>query len=239
MTDETVNTLSASVTDRPFARALRNAVSDVKGLAGLILALAGVIAAYVALRDAIALPPPWPIVGSLVPILLFLLFYVYPEWHDSIVQRRLKELGIHGRLKDPGYFRLIPYQEHDSSNYLRPDAADAELTRWITSASSPVLYLSGQSGVGKSSLLNAAVTPALRKANPPWIVITTRPQDDALAEITKGLIAPDAIWQRPPRDPENLSDLLDRATEYLYNQDKRLLLVIDQFEEALILFDDD
>ena len=238
VTDETATNVSARTLDRPFTRALRNAVSDVKGISGLILALAGVIAAYVTLQHATPLPPPWPIVGSLVPIPIFLLFYVWPEWRDAVAQRKLKELGIHGRLQNPGYFRLTPYEEHDSGNYLRPDAADVELTRWITNASSPILYVSGQSGAGKSSVLNAGVTPALRKADPSWVVITTRPQDDPLAAIKRSLGAPDIIWHRPPRDTDELISLLDRAAEYLRNQDVGLLLIIDQFEEALILLDD-
>jgi hypothetical protein len=238
LTDQTAADISAQALDRPFNRALRNAVSDVKGISGLILALTGVIAAYVTLQTATTLQHPWPIVVSLVPIPIFLLFYVFPEWRDAVAQRKLRELGIHGRLQNPGYFRLTPYEEHDSGNYARPDTADVDLTRWITNASSPILYVSGQSGVGKSSLLNAGVTPALRKAEPKWIVITTRPQDAPLSAIKKELATPDTIWHRPPRDIDNLIDLVDRAAEYLHNRDDRLLLVIDQFEEALILFDD-
>src|SRR4051794_31096304 len=124
MTEVAVAAAQASSTDRPFARALRNAVSDVKGLSGLILAIAGVIAAYVTLHKAVELPWPWPIIGSLVPVPTFLLLYVWPEWRHSIAQKRLRELGIHGRLKEPGYFRLTPYEEHDRSSYMRPDGAD-------------------------------------------------------------------------------------------------------------------
>jgi hypothetical protein len=239
--DRKTGEILAPALERPFARALRNAISDVKGLSGLILALAGMIAAYITLQHATPLPGPWPIIGSLVPIPLFILFYVWPEWRDAVAQKRLKELGIQGTLRSPGYFRLIPYEERDSATYVRPDAADADLARWISGATSPILYVSGQSGAGKSSVLSAGVTPLLRKADPDWIVITTRPQDDALSAIKRGLLAPDVVWQRAPRGSEMMSplDLAGRAADYLFDHDHRLLIIIDQFEEALILFSEE
>jgi hypothetical protein len=42
VTNKMTNDVPAKALDRPFTRALRNAVSDIKGLSGLILALAGV-----------------------------------------------------------------------------------------------------------------------------------------------------------------------------------------------------
>jgi hypothetical protein len=45
---------------RVFARALKNAMSDVKGIGGLVLALTAAIAGYFALRDVLKVPGYWP-----------------------------------------------------------------------------------------------------------------------------------------------------------------------------------
>ena len=46
--------------------------------------------------------------------------------------------------------------------------AIASALKWVKGASGPLLYVSGQSGLGKSSLWNAAVVPALTELD--WVV---------------------------------------------------------------------
>jgi hypothetical protein len=237
MSNETATV--SETADRPFGRALRNAVADVRGISGLILAAVGIVGAYVALRDAIQLSPPWPIVGSLVPIPLFLLFYVWPEWRDAVARKRLSDYGVRGRLKEPGYFRLTPYDVHDSQRFVRPDDADLTVCRWINESSSQFIYLFGQSGVGKSSLLGASVLPKLGQTDAGWHVIAIRPHNDPIAAIKRGLCNNTQIWQDAPDTNADLLHLLDRATTQTRLHNKRLLIAIDQFEEVLILLPDE
>jgi hypothetical protein len=200
MADDALVGTATEKAERPFASALRNAVADVKGIAGLLLAIVGVIGAYVALRDAIHLDPPWPIIGCLVPVPVFFLFYVLPAWRDALAKKRLHELGIRGRLKEPGYFRLTAYGAHETQKFVRPDKADIAIIRWIRESSAPLLYLSGQSGVGKSSLLGAAVLPALGDANSGWKVVAVRPHDDPLGAIRCALLNATDIWRDTPSE---------------------------------------
>jgi len=159
---------------------------------------------------------------------------VHPAWRDERKRHRLNEEGVRGRLKDPTYFRLSPYEADDKERFTRPDGAVKSAHKWIVDSNIPLLYLSGQSGVGKSSLLNAAIAPAL--ANSGWVVVSVRPHDDPFDAISVGLLKPSAVWQKPPSgnvgDPR---DLLERAADRIQKQEKRLLLIIDQFEETLIL----
>jgi hypothetical protein len=109
--------------------------------------------------------------------------------------------------------------------------------KWIVDSNIPLLYLSGQSGVGKSSLLNAAIVPALASSG--WVVVSVRPNDDPFGAISAGLLKPNVVWQKPPSGKVgDLRDLLERAADRTQKQEKRLLLVVDQFEEALILCND-
>lgn len=238
MADDSIAGTVTEKTERPFTRALRDAVADVKGIAGLLLAIVGVVGAYVGLRDAIHLDPPWPIIGCLVPIPIFFLFYVLPAWRDALASKRLHELGIRGRLKEPGYFRLTAYEAHETEKFVRPDNADISIIRWIKESTSPVLYLSGQSGVGKSSLLGASVLPTLRQADSEWNVVAVRPHDDPLGAICRALLNRTDNQRAKPDELITLN-LIDEAVKQAREQHKRLLISIDQFEEVLILLQEE
>jgi hypothetical protein len=61
-------------------------------------------------------------------------------------------------------FRPFPYGESDRPIFKRLDGADSAILRWLNTTNISLLYLSGASGVGKSSLLAASVLPQLRDA---------------------------------------------------------------------------
>jgi hypothetical protein len=106
-----------------LARALKNATSDLKGIAGLILALSGAIAGYVALRDVVKAPGYWPELAVAAFFVAFCFLYVYPAWWDERKRQRLNDEGVHGQLKDPAYFRLSAYEADDRERFVRPDGA--------------------------------------------------------------------------------------------------------------------
>jgi hypothetical protein len=220
----------------PFTVSIRRAISDFKLILTLVAVFGSIIAAYYTLRLRIGLPEPLLTIVSLAPLVLFGVFYLLPEWREASDRRRLDELSVKGKIKKPGYFRLIPYTERDSSDFFRSDDAKTTTVEWISASQVPVLYLYGQSGVGKSSLINAAIIPTLKQSTPSWIVVQIRIQIDPLESIKLALLKPDAIWRNPPRD-ENVDvfHIVERAERYVRDQKKMLLLVFDQFEEIFIL----
>jgi hypothetical protein len=240
MTDAEITKGSSFEKARPFATALQRAISDFKAVAALFGAFLSVIFAYFALQKGIDLPQPWLTIVSVVPLVIFAIFYLLPEWRDAAARKSLEELGVRGRLKDPGYFRLTPYTEREQTKFIRPDNADTSAIDWISSSKSTVLYLYGQSGVGKSSLLSAAAIPALRKQEVSWIAVDIRLREDPLKAIETALLTPEVVWQSPPRLAfDDVINLIERAEKYARDHRKRLLLVMDQFEEIFILSNDD
>jgi hypothetical protein len=94
--------------------------------------------------------------------------------------------------------------------------------------------LTGASGTGKSSLLSAWVIPKLKRRK--HVVIELRGyEDDLFGRIKDKLLRPGLIWEKVSGKTEDLSSLLSRATQRL--SERRLFIVIDQFEEFLILAD--
>ena len=59
----------------------------------------------------------------------------------------------------PDYFRLTPYSSEDADTYTRADGMHQTVYKWLQKHESGVLYLSGESGTGKSSLLSGYVIP--------------------------------------------------------------------------------
>jgi hypothetical protein len=95
---------------------------------------------------------------------------------------------------------------------------------WLRQSNLMPLYITGDSGSGKSSLLNAFVIPAFRQAT--WTVTVVRVGEDAEA-------APNDAFKAPRRPSDDTTrGLIEAAARRCHD---RLLIVLDQFEEFLIL----
>jgi hypothetical protein len=175
----------------------------------------------------------WSIIGA--PLVFILLFSMLPTAWRALRERRLKATVIGGDVQfKPGYFRLHPYGAADRETFKRLDGADAAILGWLKSADASLLYLSGASGVGKSSLLAAKVLPQLRDSG--WTVIETRLFGDPIQRLRAALLATDSRLARKPQAELPLQELLKKAKEPRgRKQGAPLLLVTDQFEEFLIL----
>ena len=91
------------------------------------------------------------------------------------------------------------------------------------------LYLTGDSGSGKTSLLNAFVLPTLRERG--WTVIEARAWQDPGAALRSAL-AEGSGTRRSRLAGGNLCDMIQTAAR---RAPAGLLLVLDQFEEFVIL----
>ncbi len=204
---------------------------------------AGVVAAGVlalgAIGDAITgiqlLPgfltglPPWAwwlAVGVLTAIVTLNLVL---EGLSFLDRRQTRRLARDTTAPRAGYFRIGPYEDRpeDRAAFDRADHAHLRVLEWLESASALPLYLSGDSGSGKSSLLNAAVLPALRDKQ--WTVAPARAYQDPAAALREALLV--GRTHRPESD-RGLRALAEAAAR---KSKGPLLLLLDQFEEFLIL----
>ncbi len=92
------------------------------------------------------------------------------EWQAERQRRLMRELAIKPSQVLHGYFRIGPYlgTESDRQEFHRADRAHEKVLAWIQRSSSLPLYLTGDSGAGKSSLLNAFVLPSFTRRAGPW-----------------------------------------------------------------------
>ncbi len=152
-------------------------------------------------------------------------------------RRRRKVIAIpEASLRGPTTFRLKPYDEADHDGFDRPDRAHAEALRWLQKADQPFLYLTGFSGTGKSSLLHAWLVPELAKADPRTLTLVVRSYADPGAQLTEALVKEGVIDDAGALAATDPHALLEHAAATV--RPARLLIAIDQFEEALILQDE-
>jgi hypothetical protein len=78
---------------RVFARAIKNATSDLKGIGGLVLALAAAIMGYFALRDVLKAPGYWPEAAVAAFFVAFYFLYVHPACCTCIPRGATNESG--------------------------------------------------------------------------------------------------------------------------------------------------
>ncbi len=210
---------------------IRLATSWVGLFTAYVVALILAIAKFNELRDGLEKMhlPPWAGIALIAAFPVFALaFSTIPAF---IEQRRIKRYSeIKGSI-ETGYFTLRPRDNEET--FERADNAHREILRWIQNSCEPVLYLTGASGTGKSSLLSAWVIPRLTREN--YVVLQLRGYEDVLARLKEELLEPGAVWAKPPGKIDDLRSLLNRAGDHL--AERRLLIVIDQFEEFLILTD--
>ncbi|MEX3932162.1 hypothetical protein AB4Y32_10185 [Paraburkholderia phymatum] len=200
----------------------------------LLVTFAGV--PIVVIREATSFGvPEWlAYIFSAIPALLISLWLV-PAWREQRNKRIATERGIHGQIKDPEYFRLTPYDS--AADFRRADNVHEKVYEWLMGNPAPLLYLSGASGSGKSSIISAWVVPKLAREGVLTQVVSARIVGNPISAVTQALLKPGVIWERPPTGGnESLRDMLERAGRRI--DTKKLLLVLDQFEEFLILADD-
>jgi hypothetical protein len=150
----------------------------------------------------------WPIVVG--PLLFILAFDSFPwllqKWREK--QRSIMALQpVVAASADP-YFRLDAYVKQSPAAFTREDGAHERVLHWIQDSRRPLLFLSGASGAGKSSVLGGYVLPTLRGGA--WRVVDVPGFADPMVALEDALTAP-------------------------RRRGIRLLVVFDQFEEFIIL----
>jgi len=124
------------------------------------------------------------------------------------------------------YPGMVPFSEADSDRFFGRDREVQELLERLRLH--PFVTVIGPSGSGKSSLVFAGLVPALRKSGlfgpGGWLVRTLRPGESPLAALV------DALDGDPADAPRAVSELLATQPDA-----RRLLLVVDQFEELFTL----
>lgn len=164
------------------------------------------------------------LVISLLAMLFF--FHTLPTLLEK--RRKAKLAEITGSMR-PRYFQLAPRQ--DESTFERADGKHEEVLQWLRQPPHRVLYLTGSSGTGKSSLLAAWVLPKLEREGVK--VIRLRGYQDPAQVLEDELKRTGVIWKRTPPETTDLNTLFEEARQH--TQPTRVLVVFDQFEEFLIL----
>jgi hypothetical protein len=151
---------------------------------------------------------PYQAVAILAAFPLYLLcFSIVPQALRRYRKARRNDVTL-SDVPSVGYFRLDPVVTTTPQEFRREDDAHNEVLRWIHATTRPVLFLSGVSGSGKSSVLEAYVLPMLRSEG--WRIELIRTFDNPLPQLDKVL----GTWS-----PGN----------------GRMLVVFDQFEEFVVL----
>ncbi len=189
------------------------------------------------------------VIGAIVAIALSAWL---PRWLHRRRQKRLRDRRNDAELlmekaDRERVFRLDPQPRpkspKDRITFDRADGVHKEISHWIRRSNRPLLYVTGQSGTGKSSLMAAYVAPALNRgvdvpANADaetMIAVIVRAFGDLDATLCESIGAADVVWKDPP-DLSQLSarEILERAARRLNDQKAHLVLIFDQFEEVLV-----
>jgi DNA-binding SARP family transcriptional activator len=160
---------------------------------------------------------------------------------------RLPVIGAHAAVTPNPYKGLRPFGEADANDFFGREALVGRLVSRLAEDDERSRFLAvvGPSGSGKTSAVRAGLIPAIRGGALPgsssWFVLEVHPGTDPTAELATAL---QRIAVGPLPDPRGTIDGdergLTRAVERaLPTPDGELLLVIDQFEEAFTLVEDE
>ena len=169
---------------------------------------------------------------SIMPLLI-LIFLVIPAIRRAIRENQLHKITPTDSPAS-GIFRLAPYEAEDRERYFHPSGSDTAARAWLETTPHSILYLAGASGTGKSSLVQAALGPALTDAG--WRVVFVRGMGEPLTSLTAKLRASAELYRETPPETAQAHALLSLAAdEVTRTQSGPLLIILDQFEEYLIL----
>jgi energy-coupling factor transporter ATP-binding protein EcfA2 len=134
------------------------------------------------------------------------------------------------------YRGLEPFTSDQADLFFGRNADIDRLAQRVAERSRVVVI--GPSGVGKSSLVLAGLVPRLRR-DTDWSVVAVRPGQDPWPALAAGLLRLDRANAEPTfrEVQEEVARLKGEGfrprAEYLRSQGRPLLVVVDQFEEAL------
>jgi formylglycine-generating enzyme required for sulfatase activity len=146
-------------------------------------------------------------------------------------RRSMQMLAVKPGAEQTGYFRIGPYRNtpEDRTKFKRADHAEQKALEWIEKSNQIPLYLCGDSGSGKSSLLNAFVLPKMSEQG--WTVVEARGWQDPERALRDALLK----LPVPRRRNANSQGLRETVEDAAKQAPDRLLIVLDQFEEFVIL----
>lgn len=191
------------------------------------------------------------ILTALVIISSLWILSEYIVWRKEEEQEeKVKKINLNDNLKA---FRFQPYSENDHDIYFRPDEMQKKALEWIASANENILYLTGASGAGKTSLLRAWLAPELPKSLPEseiWIFdnldnLERHAQEREAADISMSAVSRLRHFIRrqfdeiapegdSPEKPGSIRDMLEQAVRRIPG---KLIVAIDQFGSSLMVRD--
>jgi len=199
----------------------------------LVLGFAGTVDVGLERFLGFPLEPRWLKYALLIGIpVLIVGAQIVAEWHAERKRRQAQALAVKTEAVREGYFRIGPYLDtaDDRAKFDRADRIHEKVLDWIKRADAIPLYLTGDSGSGKSSVLNAFVLPALRDSG--WAVVEARVWQDPETALNEA-VARLAVARKGKLG--EAKPLRDRLEALARRTDNGLLLVLDQFEEFVIL----
>jgi hypothetical protein len=200
----------------------------------LVLAFAGSL--DVAIEKLIGFPlrPPWFKYTLLfgVPFLI-VAAQILVEWRAERSRQQTRNLAVRTEAVEDAYFRIGPYLDtpQDRANFDRADKVQTKVLDCIVRSDAVPLYMTGDSGTGKSSVLNAFVLPGLRDVG--WTIAGARAWQDPETALRDAIakLAAERKWKST--QTQNLRGLLETVARRAGN----ILIILDQFEEFIILAD--
>lgn len=191
---------------------------------GIIVTVAGVIG------SGLGVPPPyntWIAASVFVVGLVFLLFYSRREKSRREAEARRKE--AEGRLKlQAATFRML--QRYRASEFLPGQERRRQgfaLKLKVAEPEFRLIVVVGESGAGKSSLLEASLTTSLREENFTVLLFNNILR---LSGVAQGATAEAVLDAFATEEEKQLKNKV---------QDSKVIYVIDQFEELLSRFRSD
>jgi hypothetical protein len=199
----------------------------------LVLGFAGSL--NVGLERFLGFPlnPPWLKYSVLIGLpVLIVGAQILAEWQAERKRKQAQALAVKVDAVPEGYFRIGPYLDtaEDRAKFDRADRIHEKVLAWIKRADATPLYLTGDSGSGKSSVLSAFALPELREAG--WTVVEARAWQDPEAALGGAIkkLAEAKKWRLG--EAKTLRGLIEALAK---RADEKVLLVLDQFEEFFIL----